>query len=45
MPRHTIAERMKALNVNGVSIAVINNYAIEWAKGYGYVDANSKRPV
>src|SRR5581483_11342439 len=30
-----IAERMKALNVRGVSIAVINNYEIEWAKGYG----------
>jgi CubicO group peptidase (beta-lactamase class C family) len=45
VPRHTIAVRMKALNVNGVSITVVNNYEIEWAKGYGYADANSKRPV
>jgi CubicO group peptidase (beta-lactamase class C family) len=36
---------MKALNVNGVSVAVIQNYAIEWAKGYGFADVESKRPV
>jgi CubicO group peptidase (beta-lactamase class C family) len=30
-----IAERMKHYNVQGVSIAVINNGKIEWAKGYG----------
>ncbi len=41
----TIAERMKALNVRGVSIAVISNYDIEWAKGYGFADLESKRPV
>jgi CubicO group peptidase (beta-lactamase class C family) len=44
-PRHTIEERMKALNVNGVSIAVIQDYAIEWAKGYGFADMETKRPV
>lgn len=44
-PRHTIEERMKALNVNGVSIAVIRNYEIEWTKGYGVADVESKRPV
>jgi CubicO group peptidase (beta-lactamase class C family) len=44
-PRHTIEERMKALKVNGVSVAVIQNYAIEWAKGYGFADVESKRPV
>jgi CubicO group peptidase (beta-lactamase class C family) len=36
---------MKALNVNGVSVAVIRNYEIEWAKGYGFADAGTKRPV
>ena len=30
-----IADRMKHYKVPGVSIAVINNYKIEWAKGYG----------
>lgn len=43
--RHTLDERMKALNVNGVSIAVIRNYEIEWAKGYGLADVATKRPV
>ncbi|HEY3458827.1 MAG TPA: serine hydrolase domain-containing protein [Bryobacteraceae bacterium] len=44
--RHaSILERMKALNVRGVSIAVVNNYEIEWAKGYGFADLESKRPV
>ena len=42
---YTIAERMKALKVPGVSIAVIDNYGIEWAKGYGYADIALKRPV
>jgi CubicO group peptidase (beta-lactamase class C family) len=45
VPRHTIEERMKALNVNGVSVAVIRNYEIEWAKGYGFADVETKRPV
>lgn len=36
---------MKALNVRGVSIAVINNYEIEWAKEYGFADFEAKRPV
>ena len=33
-----IYDRMKYYNVLGVSIAVINNYKIAWAKGYGYAD-------
>jgi CubicO group peptidase (beta-lactamase class C family) len=45
VPRHTIEERMKALNVPGVSVAVIRNYEIEWAKGYGFADVTTKRPV
>src|SRR4051794_6025013 len=45
VPHNTITERMKVLNVRGVSIAVINNYEIEWAKGYGFADLESKRPV
>ncbi len=32
---HTLAERMKQLNVPGVSIAVIHNGKIEWARGFG----------
>jgi CubicO group peptidase (beta-lactamase class C family) len=32
---HTLAERMKSLNVPGVSIAVIHDGNIEWARGFG----------
>ena len=32
---HTLSERMAAMHVNGVSIAVIHNGQIEWARGYG----------
>lgn len=45
LPVSTIAERMKALNVPGVSVAVINNGAIEWARGYGVAEAGSTRKV
>lgn len=32
---HTLSERMTAMNVTGVSIAVIHHGAIEWAQGFG----------
>jgi CubicO group peptidase (beta-lactamase class C family) len=41
----TLAERMETLRVPGVSIAVINNGEIEWARGYGLADVESGRPV
>lgn len=41
----SIEERMKAYNVKGVSIAVINNYQLEWAKGYGIADSAEQRLV
>lgn len=31
----TLAKRMEELHIPGVSIAVVHNGAIEWAKGYG----------
>jgi CubicO group peptidase (beta-lactamase class C family) len=43
--RWNLAERMKKYNINGVSIAVIHNYKIEWARGYGYADVSENRPV
>jgi CubicO group peptidase (beta-lactamase class C family) len=43
--RWTLAERMKKYGINGVSIAVINDYKIEWARGYGYADVSEKRSV
>jgi Beta-lactamase class C and other penicillin binding proteins len=41
----SIEERMASYKVPGVSVAVINNYQIEWAKGYGWADIEEQRPV
>lgn len=41
----SIEERMRYHKINGVSIAVIHNYKIEWAKGYGWADVLEKRKV
>ncbi|MBK7711002.1 MAG: serine hydrolase [Bacteroidales bacterium] len=43
--RWSLEERMKELNIKGVSIAVIHNYQIEWARGYGFADVSENRPV
>lgn len=40
-----LAERMKHYKVPGVSIAVINNGKIEWAKGYGVRESGTNFPV
>jgi CubicO group peptidase (beta-lactamase class C family) len=44
-PARPIAARMAELKVPGASVAVISNGAIEWAKGYGVVEAGSAAPV
>lgn len=41
----SIEERMKQYKVPGVSIAVVRNGRIEWAKGYGFADREANRPV
>ena len=41
----TLAERMRHYHVEGVSIAVIRDSKIEWAKGYGFADVEAKQPV
>lgn len=41
----TLSERMAHYNVPGVSIAVINDYKVEWTKGYGVVKSGSDKPV
>ncbi len=43
--RGNIEQRMKETNTKGLSIAVISNYKIEWAKGYGRADVEEKRKV
>ena len=43
-PRFHIAAEMARLHVPGVSVAVVHNGRIEWAKGYGTLSAEG-RPV
>lgn len=45
VPRYAIEERMRALSTPGVSVAVMHNGAIEWAKGYGVRRAGQSEPV
>jgi len=40
-----ILDRMKYYNVPGVSVAVIDNGKIEWAKGYGVKETGRNDPV
>jgi CubicO group peptidase (beta-lactamase class C family) len=40
-----LSERMAFYQVPGVSIAVINDYKVEWTKGYGVTKAGSDTPV
>ncbi|OQP50278.1 hypothetical protein A4H97_00060 [Niastella yeongjuensis] len=42
---YSLTERMKYYNVQGLSVAVIDNYQIVWAKGYGYADKKEGRKV
>ncbi|NIM99874.1 MAG: serine hydrolase [candidate division Zixibacteria bacterium] len=44
-PGWNIYERMDTHGVPGVSIAVIDNFAIAWAKGYGVKDVLTNEPV
>ena len=44
-PGWTIQERMKRYKIPGVSIAVINDYKVEWARGYGLKDIETNEPV
>jgi CubicO group peptidase (beta-lactamase class C family) len=43
--KKSISQRMEYYNVPGVSIAVINDYKLEWAKGYGMTEAGGNKPV
>lgn len=41
----TLTERMTHHKVPGLTIAVVKDYKIEWAKAYGVTDAESNAPV
>ncbi|MFY0602445.1 MAG: serine hydrolase [Flavobacteriaceae bacterium] len=42
---YNIEERMQELGIPGLSVAVLNNGVIEWAKGYGIADSLENRKV
>lgn len=44
-PGWAIQGRMKHYKIPGVSIAVINNFKVEWARGYGVKDLETNEPV
>ena len=44
-PSGPILERMRTLQVPGAGVAVIRNYRVEWAKGYGVRNAATGEPV
>lgn len=44
-PNLTLKNRMNFYHVKGVSIAVIKDYKIEWARGYGWADSIEQRHV
>ncbi len=45
MPQLNLLEQMKVYGINGLSIAVIKDHKLDWAKGYGWADREEKRPV
>ncbi|WP_455169581.1 serine hydrolase domain-containing protein [Aegicerativicinus sediminis] len=45
IPNYNINDRLKELGIPGVSIAILNDGKIEWAKGYGMADSTENRLV
>jgi len=43
--RLSLPQLMETYKIPGLSVAVIDNYQIVWAKAYGVTDAGSKKPV
>lgn len=42
---YNIADRMAFYKIKGLSVAVVRDYQVVWAKGYGWADESEKRPV
>ena len=40
---YNLEQRMQHYNVKGLSIAVVKDFKIVWAKGYGWADEKEKR--
>lgn len=45
LPNYNLEQRMRETHIKGLSLAVIKNYKIEWAKGYGWADSAENRKV
>ncbi|HEX2628218.1 MAG TPA: serine hydrolase domain-containing protein [Chitinophagaceae bacterium] len=45
IPSLNLLDQMKKYNIKGLSVAVIKDYKIDWAKAYGWADEEEKRPV
>jgi hypothetical protein len=45
LPVMTLSGRMAKMKTPGISVAVINGGAIEWAKGYGVTETGTATPV
>src|SRR5688500_6182564 len=45
LPQLNLQKQMEAYGINGLSIAVIKDYKLDWAKAYGWADLEEKRPV
>lgn len=44
-PAWSLEERMKQLKVPGLSVAVVRDFKVEWARSYGIKDNETKEPV
>ena len=44
-PALSILDRMKFYKVPGLSVAVIKDFRVEWARAYGFKDLETKEPV
>lgn len=44
-PTYNINERLKELNIPGLSIAFVSNGKVEWARAYGMADRGENRPM
>ena len=45
IPKWNLQERMNFYKINGLSIAVIKDYKVEWARGYGWGDSLENKSV
>ena len=45
VPTYSIEDRLKELDIPGVSIALVSNGKVEWAKGYGVANKSENRMV